>query len=137
MKEHKYRAWDTVKKIMYSAEELGADQETLSVDGRGFVNVSGDSTRLSEFHTHLLPLEYTGLKDKNGVEAYYADLCRDGFHNIWRIDWSIEYAGFELTLIEAGDKVFGEIDKLNICRVTDMEVIGNIYENPELPEGKK
>ena len=59
MREHKYRAWDTSRKKMYSAEELGVDQETLSADGRGFVNISGDSTRLRQFHTHLLPLEYT------------------------------------------------------------------------------
>lgn len=90
----------------------------------------------SYFREDVLWLQCTGLKDKNGSEAYHNDLCMDGFNNIWRIDWSIEYAGFELTLIKAGDKMFGEIDKLNICRVIDSEVIGNINENPELLEVK-
>lgn len=86
---------------------------------------------------HRYKDQYIGLKDKNGKEAYHYDLCKDEFNNLWRIDWSVEYAGFELTLIEAGDKMFGEIDKLNICRVIDTGVIGNIYENKGLLENKE
>jgi len=41
MREIKFRAWHTLQNVMFSAEELGTDQMTLSVDGRGFVNVSG------------------------------------------------------------------------------------------------
>ena len=134
MREHKYRAWDTVRKIMHSAEELGEDQEALLPDGRGFANISGDNARLTEIHSHLLPLEYTGLKDKKGVETYHKDLCRDEYQNIWLIDWSREYAGFELTLAHSE---IGEFPKLNACRIIDMEVIGNLFENEELIDAGK
>ena len=129
MREHKYKAWDTVKKVMYSAEELGQDQETLSADGRGFVNVHGASTRLSQFHSHLLPLEYTGLKDKNEKEIYEGDIIRSvlpGNPELVKnfvIKW--EY-----------NETSGDIGFNVLLRAENREVIGNIHENPELLESK-
>lgn len=94
MRSHKFKAWDTVKKVMHSAEELGADQETLSVDGRGFVNISSVSTKQSQFHPHLLPLEYTDRKDSKQAEIYEDDVLK----------W--EYpTGYSLALV-----CFGEYD---------------------------
>ena len=132
MREHKYRAWDPTKKIMYSAAELGQDQETLSVDGRGFVNVNGVDTRLSQFHTHLLPLEYTGLKDKNGKEIYEGDIL--GIFNpvvegsCWEIVWH-EF-GWQILLHGMKDipNYYVNVGK----HLEEHEIIGNIYENPEL-----
>lgn len=42
-REIKCGAWNTRQKAMHSPEEMGKDQLTLSPDGRGFINVSGDS----------------------------------------------------------------------------------------------
>lgn len=75
MREIKFRAWDKHRKKMRSAEEMGRDQMTLSPDGRGFINVH----RLleeSEYCTNLLPMQFTGLKDKNGKEIYEGDGIR-------------------------------------------------------------
>jgi len=140
MREHKYKAWNTVKKVMYSAKELGADQETLSVDGRGFSN-----TRLSEFHTHLLPLEYTGLKDKNEVEIYEGDIIETvselmtnfgetptGKYQTTHL--SIEYDEARAQFKER-DLITKYLKPLGLSQhiVSQYsEVIGTIYENPEL-----
>lgn len=128
----KFNAWHKEQKKMYLAEELGQDQLTLMPDGRGFANISSTSTKLSEVDhgERMIPLQYIGLKDCEGKELFHGNIVIDDWNNRWIIDWSNEYAGFELTLIKAGE--LGEFPKLNICRVAEMKFIGTIFENPEL-----
>lgn len=73
--------------------------------------------------------QYTGLKDKNGVEIYEGDIVKiQGY--IYEVIF--ERGCFMLYGIPHND-INGE--KLIIVRFIDsMEVIGNIYENPELLE---
>ena len=81
---------------------------------------------------HRFKDQYTGLKDKNGKESYHKDICDDEEGSLWLVDWSDEYAGFELTLLKSEHS---EFPKLNICRMGDMmKVISNIHENLELSE---
>jgi len=139
MREIKFRAWNTVKKIMYSAEELGADQEALLPDGRGFANISGDDTRLTQIHSHLLPLQYTGLLDKNGKEIYEGDivLCpewedyeKGTMMQVAReVKWDNSDACFAAFLKDEKER-YGYLLDNN----TNIEVVGNIYENPGMVE---
>lgn len=124
MREIKVRAWHVKQQKMYSAEELGRDQLTLSADGRGFVNVSGESTECSIFYGEgMIPLEYTGLHDKNGQEIYEGD-CFKGFIDGEEFTW-------EIAMDEDRDTLGWSI---NPGQAETGEVIGNIYHNPELIE---
>ena len=127
----KFRAWDTKKNKMYSAEELGQDQLTLSVDGRGFINVHGKSTKLSKFYTHLIPEQFTGIEDKNGKEIYEGDIVRHlitstpkNMYETKQIIWDI-----------SSMKLQGKNKRASFLEwpaTYCLEVIGNIHENPEL-----
>lgn len=72
-------------------------------------------------------MQYTGLHDKNGKEIYEGDIVKANFFNK-EITGKIEFAfgAFFVTGSAVSDN--------QMFIFSDYEVIGNIYENPELLE---
>ena len=75
--------------------------------------------------------QYTGLKDKNGKEIYEGDIFEIKYNKkdfmVW-VEYSEKYAQF-ITRCEENilnDEPLGDLTEKHI------EVIGNIYDNPEL-----
>ena len=68
--------------------------------------------------------QYTGLKDKNGKEIYEGDLVYFRSNNLV-VSWITAVCAFELTKV-------GRSIVLNKEREHEIEVIGNIWENPDL-----
>lgn len=75
--------------------------------------------------------QFTGLKDKNNKEIYEGDIVRldRSFDQDAVIKWADESAMFEIKSIYRG-----MVDDFDWYGGSDMEVIGNIFENPELLE---
>jgi len=80
----------------------------------------------------IIPLQYTGLKDKNGKEIYEGDIARDISGKVAVIVYSPPsfFAQFKGELWDINTK--GSPDEMVEC----IEVLGNIFENPELLEDK-
>lgn len=79
--------------------------------------------------------EYTGLKDKNGVEIYEGDIVEKEFMEPWieeKLIGTVEMIEGHWSVVNDKKKIaeylWGETDVNH--------VIGNIYENPELLEGE-
>jgi len=134
MRTHKYRAWDKKDKMMRSV--LAMDWQTNSKDKR--IEIKGSVSHInckssSNFDTfygkpiwEVELMESTGLKDRNGKDVFDGDLLKDGLRNIGEVRWNYDRAGF---YIRWSDSDIGFPSGQKPERI---EIIGNIWENPEL-----
>lgn len=120
MREIKFRAWDADEKTMCPVYELHFGERIIvaRVNARNgkMLLVFSDETKL---------MQYTGVKDKNGVEIYEGDILLDDFAEEYYI---VKF--FDGAFIAECDGVI--YDLADVALIT--AVVGNIYENPELTE---
>lgn len=118
MKEIKFRAWGKNSK------------EYLSHKGEKEFTITELGT-LPDLSVWKLE-QYTGLKDKNGTEIYEGDILdvilHNGEHENYLIQWDEREAGFEAYNRDRSNYILSYI-------WDECEVIGNIFENPELMGG--
>lgn len=106
MRVIKFMACDTVREKMWTAEEMGRDELTLNPDGRGFVNVNAVSPSLSQYMTHMIPLEFTGFKVKDNQELFEGHIVKLGDHR-YVIVW--DQGRFILDKIGPKSNIFGDL----------------------------
>ncbi len=86
--------------------------------------------------------EYTGLPDKNGKKIFEDDIVRADDY-IFSIKYgkcggtpnaeTYGYMGFYLEAVSEGTKICAKYGlRDDMCYFTDIQVIGNIHDNPEL-----
>ena len=123
----KFRAWSKAEKIMSDVKKI--DFCNCEIDARSF-----EETEIEE----VILMQSTGLKDKNGQEIFEGDIvqfedCSEAsdflYINTGIIEWC--QGGFHVT---NRDSVLME-DLLDGDSL-DVTILGSVYENLELLEGK-
>ena len=119
----KFRAWTEEGKAMYyGVYPFRDDALLLSYDEIAF-----DEVPASDF----ILTQSTGLLDKNGKEIFEGDIVRftltDGFNYVTNEDGVVTYRLGAFYVVN--DLTEYLISDINTNKV---EVVGNIYENPEL-----
>lgn len=114
---HKYRAWQRAHAQMIEWAQLKNTTLWDALDGM-----------------QLMPMQFTGIKDKNCIDIYEDDLLRikyedDDLEQVLPVIWLC--CGF---LVNWPNGIGCYTDISDLCDNCDVEIIGNIHQNPELLE---
>ena len=149
MREIKFRAWDKDEKLMvYFSSHWEIDAEYYNL---GFTREYKEKKFFESYEgakEEAILMQYTGIKDKNGKEIWEGDIVKGGISYDWRKNETgiVEFGFFEsdnsgdeyssnniygwnikpIKLEEDDDKISGNFGW------GELEIIGNIYENPNL-----
>ena len=144
MRKIKFRAWDKDYKYMNHKVMVGNvwDEESyhahmIWVD-RKDVDYECESGWMNfDEHSNIELMQYTGLKDKNGTEIYEGDILSTDLDRPYLI---VEFRnGAFMFQCHGNGKDYYDFMATtgeNYDFTKYHEVIGNIYENPELLERK-
>ena len=141
MREIKFRVRDRVSKKIIGYESLMPDisNDGSTSWGKSFAGRDWESGVYGPAYYYLRE-QVTGLHDKNGKEIYEGDVVRGFDENEFgsvnndgpvhaKVIWWENSAGFQLEAISPSEILHSDM-------AVNVEIIGNIYEHPELLTNK-
>lgn len=126
MREIKFRAWDTIENVMVFPEKITNPVMSEAPD---------------EINCFIL-MQFTGLKDETGKEIYEGDFLKARYAPNYKektfvVKWNDGSASFVCYREHENPKV--QFEQLPLCpsnSMENLEVVGNIYETPNLGSGR-
>ena len=130
--KHKFRAWHIHKQIMCEVIRIDFEQGIITLD------LETDDNEYYWMETDWSfsdaeIMQYTGCRDKNGIEIYEGDVIKDKYDKIWLVQWYV--GAFVITnKIPDSDGQTSTYSYFNNLSNHHFyfEVIGNIWEDGDL-----
>ncbi|MGO5072370.1 YopX family protein [Clostridium sporogenes] len=122
MREIKFRAWDKIDEKIREITLIDFEYKKVKL-----LNDYTGESYLRDFEEVIL-LEYTGLKDKNNKEIYEGDIVKIVSKVTGLFTKGKVVQGYGCFLVQY------DWNTHLLCEFHNIEVIGNIYANPELVE---
>lgn len=132
MREIKFRVWDDINDSMYDWEAM------LCEDLNRYFELG-----VNDDNSPIILMQYTGLKDKNGVEIYEGDIITrmsGGLLGDGKLLYTgrVEYQDLGYVAVYKEKRLAGTsheevVSKWgHIVNPSELEIIGNIYENSDI-----
>jgi uncharacterized phage protein (TIGR01671 family) len=140
MRDIKFRAWDILRgKMAYDVQNeydtiTGVrfeDGEEPGEDSFGEYLRKREASKYYDDQARYIVEQYTGLKDKHGIDIYEGDIFLGYFNHNEVVSWEDDSSGFYPFTAPA----YGGYEWENL-NPEDCEILGNIHKNPELMEAK-
>jgi uncharacterized phage protein (TIGR01671 family) len=130
-REIKFRAWDTIDRKMYRVEELALNWEQGPRPSVVYSELENNAEVRMLRGDKCAAMQFTGLKDKNGGEIFEGDVVNHAKWGKQSVVW--KYGGFGLEVRGIGAFTDGFTSFATVSAdYENLELVGNIYENPEL-----
>ena len=127
----KFRVWNEKTESFIDYGDLMLDLK----NGKVYSGDVGIPEYTIDVTNQVILMQYTGCRDKNGIEIYEGDVIKDKYDKIWLVQWYV--GAFVITNkipdSDGQDSTYSYFNNLSNHHFY-FEVIGNMWENPELLE---
>jgi uncharacterized phage protein (TIGR01671 family) len=131
-REIKFRAWDG--KLMHTVSELSWMQGGLKFYGPGVGEGVIEANPKFDWEVDTILMQHAGLNDKSGCEIYEGDVIKYPY-NEQNGEWVLGEVRWASGSFEIHDDINVITEFLgDVAHIS--EIIGNVYENPELLKEK-
>ena len=128
-----YGGWDDKDQMFYEIRDIDFYDEDVTVWGchNKDCGTCDDTYKMEDVEV----MQYTGCRDKNGLEIFEGDVIKDKYDKVWLVQ---RYVGSFVITNKIPDSDGQESTYSYFNNLSNhhfyFEVIGNMWENPELLE---
>jgi uncharacterized phage protein (TIGR01671 family) len=126
-----FRVWDKVNKVMIYPEIIGVGMENFAwAHSRSYLHNCTDWDSEKGFVADPIYMQFIGLLDKNGKKIFEGDIVESKSHNPSKYIVNFIEGGF--CMVNSQVSYPTDINHFYPSVGTDLNIIGNLYENQNL-----